>query len=464
MVDDTLLERVQNNARRRMSWLEAKASNLFIQREVLPRGHVIAARHQKIPLEQDTVMVFADDAPRANWAHPCRYLLHNADSGELYKEIAATFPPYLIEPPDTYEVFHEPVVLLAKERLWRVKPDPRFTWHYPVGDRYAILFSGGSNARHVNDLEFLYRTLVDIYGFQSDHIYVLNYDGTINYSGSPKPVGNWPGDNTPYRMPVDGPGTKSELEGVFNDLKTRLSFDDLLLIHTNNHGGHDGTESYLCGHDSPGYIGVDDYMASDFATKLGELPRFRCLIVMMEQCHSGGFNAPIIASSPADNTSVASACGEFVSSYGCGDFDCFARDWIAAINGVDPYGTALASNPDTDGSGKVSALEAFNYADGIHDPRDSPVFNASPSDAGSCHLGQLWASRELRVPKLYYEVILKRVWPYYEEMPEPIFYERIHKELMPRLAEMEAYVEARTMEIEEEITPRVEEMIKAAMG
>ncbi len=29
-------------------------------------------------------MVFADDAPQYNWAHPCRYLLHDAQSGEFY--------------------------------------------------------------------------------------------------------------------------------------------------------------------------------------------------------------------------------------------------------------------------------------------------------------------------------------------------------------------------------------------
>jgi hypothetical protein len=77
-----------------------------------------------------------------------------------------------------------------------------------------------------------------------------------------------------------------------------LKADDLLLIHTNNHGGHNGTESYLCTYSGP------DYLASDFAAKLGKLPKFNCLMVMMEQCHSGGFNAPILANSTATLTSV----------------------------------------------------------------------------------------------------------------------------------------------------------------
>jgi hypothetical protein len=461
MKEENLFERVQNGARRRMSWRKAKTSNLFIQSEVLAKGHVIHARHQKIPLEQDTVMVFADDAPGYNWSHPCRYLLHNAENGELYKEVAAAFPPYLIEPPETFQVFYEPGVRLAEERLlWPIKAEARLVWRVPVGNRYAVLFSGGSNPRHVNDLEFLYRTLVDVYGFPTEQIYVLNYDGTLDCW--PSLPANWPGDGTAYRMPVHGRGTKSELEGVFNDLKTRLKSDDLLLIHTNNHGGHDGTESYLCGYDSPGYIGADDYMASDFATKLGELPQFRCLIVMMEQCHSGGFNAPILASNPADRTSVASACGELVSSWGCGDFDCFARDWIAAVNGADPYGAALASNPDTDGNGCISASEAFNYADAIHDPRDSPMFSATPADGGSCHLGQIYAG--VLLPWWYYQLVYERLWPWWVELPDPIFYERFHKELVPRLKEMDEYVQKRSEELQRELEPQIEKLIEGAMG
>jgi hypothetical protein len=46
------------------------------------------------------------------------------------------------------------------------------------------------------DLEFLYRVLVNDYGWDEDKIYVLNYDGSIDYSGWPHPVGNWPGDGT----------------------------------------------------------------------------------------------------------------------------------------------------------------------------------------------------------------------------------------------------------------------------
>jgi len=42
------------------------------------------------------------------------------------------------------------------------------------------------------------------------------------------------------------PGTKAAFESVIDSLKTCLGAEDLLLVHTNNHGGHDGNDSYIC--------------------------------------------------------------------------------------------------------------------------------------------------------------------------------------------------------------------------
>jgi hypothetical protein len=441
-----LLEKIQRDAFESMSWAKARSSNLYVETKPLKKGQVIQARHQKITIEQETIMVFADDAPLYNWAHPCRYLLYDAKSGRLYKEVKASFPPYLVEPPETYQAFHKPVAFMRPEK-WRIEKYPR--WDKVIGDRlrwyirgkrYAVLFSGGSNNRHVNDLEFLYRTLIEVYDFSPDRIYVLNYDGTINYSGGPKPVGNWPGDNTPYRMLVNAAGIKSELVNVFDDLKGRLKRHDFLLIHTNNHGGHNGTESYLCGQQSPGYIAADDYMASDFAAKLSELPRFAQLMVMMEQCHSGGFNAPIIANSPADETTVASACEEDKSSNGGPEFDPFARDWIAAVTGADPYGAALAFDPDTNGDGVISASEAFDYADVIKDPYDTPVYDETPTGCGDdMHLGRpepIYIFKKIEKYLRLYEI--GPPWPPPVKEP-PIIFEK----LIGRIGEIEKLIRQR---------------------
>ena len=132
-----------------------------------------------------------------------------------------------------------------------------------------------------------------------------------------------------------------------------------------------GSGSFLCTYPSFG-----EYFADDFAAKLGELPRYQSLIVMMEQCNSGGFNEPVIKFSTARATSVASAAIATQSSYASPDlhWDSFARDWFAAQTGHDPYGAALAFNPDTNGDGKIEATEAFNYANAVRNPQDSPQF------------------------------------------------------------------------------------------
>ncbi len=375
-----LFDRIKNDALQRTSFRNERPSNLYIQEEVLPSGTVIQPERQKIYLEQNTVLVFADDAPGFNWSHPCHYLLYELDQPSI-KEVPARLPPYLSDVPKSYYLFHEQFSVPTEGTTWSAPHGPSPLQSAPKGNRYAVLFSGASNNRHLNDLEFLYRTLIDVYGYLESNIYVLNFDGTVNYAGNPKPVLNWPGDSTPYRIKINAAGTKSELENVLDDLKLRLKEDDSVFIHTNNHGYHDGTESLLIAYSSP------DYSASDFAAKLATFPTFDSLNVMMEQCHSGGFNAPIVAASPARKTSVASACEELRSSKGGRHFDPFARDWIAAMNGSDPYGAALSFNPDTDGSGGVTVHEAFSYAYAIKHPDDTPVYNQSSASAGDCFLG-----------------------------------------------------------------------------
>lgn len=427
-INSKTLSTIQHSAFRQLSTRRRDTTNLYILEDIQPAQSEIMARHQKIPIQQPTVVVFVDDEPLANWSHDCRYLLHDADSGKLYREVKAGFPPYLVNPPDTFKAFHTPVVAQNPLRkIWTQKQALMFPWRIRKGNRYAILFSGASNNRHTNDLEFLYRQLVDGFYFDEDNITVLNYDGTINYAGWPQPVTSWPGDGTAYTMPVHDAGTKQALEDAIDALKPKLKEDDLLLIHTNNHGGHDGTESYLCTYSGP------DYTASDFASKLGELPAFADLIVMMEQCHSGGFNDRVIESSTAERSTFAAACTEGKSSIGGADFDPFARDWISAFAGADPYGAALVSDPDYDSSGRISGREAFAYADDVHHSYDSPVYSAYGTDAGDQHLHQKW-----RYLFVYREFVLKELRLLRDILPDPIQYRQAMKtKVLPSLTELD---------------------------
>lgn len=102
----------------------------------------------------------------------------------------------------------------------------------------------------------MYRTLIHSYGVPKANITVLNYDGTLQYNnrdwtphvGS---IGNWPGDNTPYQVKIDGAGTKAALLGAIVTVGSKLKNDGYLSIHNNNYGCWSGNVSTLCSQDGP---------------------------------------------------------------------------------------------------------------------------------------------------------------------------------------------------------------------
>src|SRR5437016_4019426 len=381
-----LFQRIQAHAFDEMQWSRLQTTNLYLDQRIYKPGEQIGPRRQNIVAERPSVLVFADDDPQANFAHPCRYLLYDAETGEPDREVPAQFPPFVKAQPKTLQAFHEPV-RFTETTIYRVRPWPPFRCPIilPRGERYAILYSGMSNKRHLNDMESLYRTLIDLYDFNPKNIYALSYDGTLNTQDGVQV--HWPGDGTNYRIKLTGSGTRADFEAAVNNLKGRIKRDDLLLIHTNNHGGYDGTPgtANLCT-----YPSWDGYYAENFANKLAEFPKLGKLIVMMEQCHAGGFNTPVINKSPATATSVASAATEPNNSYvsADGNWDPFARDWIAAQAGHDAFGGALAHNADTSGNGRIEAEEAYDYANSIKLAADTPNFSESSEAGGDIALGQ----------------------------------------------------------------------------
>jgi hypothetical protein len=391
----------------------------------------------------------------ANFAHTCRYLLYDAKSGELDRVVPAVFPPFVNAPPPTLQPFHQPVQYVKDPGLFRPKPFVFPCVRRPIGKRFAILFSGMSNRRHLNDMEFLYRVLIDTYSFDADKIHVLHYDGTLNTQDGVQT--KWPGDNTNYRIQITGEGTRTEFESAVNDLKTRIGADDLLLIHTNNHGGYDGTPgtANLCT-----YPNWDGYYANDFANKIGQLPKYRKLIVMMEQCHAGGFNTPIINKSTADATSVASAATEPKNSYvtADGNWDPFARDWIAAQAGNDPFGAGLSFDPDADHDGAIAASEAYHYADVVQDPRDTPNFSQSSSAGADIALGQEYST----IP-WWCRAVAVELRPWFLRIPPEEFYARLRR-VESELTDVAEAVNARTEALEKEFGPAVTAVLQKAFA
>ena len=115
-----------------------------------------------------------------------------------------------------------------------------------------------------------------------------------------------------------------------------------------------------------------------------------------------------------------------------------------------PDGAALGTNPDSNSDGRISAKEAFDYANSVHHPHDTPNFSQSLSAAG-CHLGV--AGLQFILPEL--KVAVDRWW----RGPWPEAFNRlesIHKDLA-RLVELE-------LERREDLQNEIDDRVKTALG
>jgi hypothetical protein len=241
-------------------------------------------------------------------------------------------------------------------------------------------------------------------------------------------------------------GQQADLLAALDGLKKKLKPDDFLLIHTNNHGGWENGESTLCCYPNWDSLGV-----KAFTDKLAELPKFRCLMVMMEQCHSGGFNSAVISASTADNTSIASACEEDKNSAGGAEFDPFAHDWISAMTGNNMYGQALSYNPDANNDGRISAKRRSHARQqgGLH----TPVFDFAAAGR-SCWLGAALA----RFPALPLLVDIRKFWP----EPDPLVIERRLQTVLPQIEALEKELFPQAQAVQERYQAGVERILKAA--
>ena len=96
------------------------------------------------------------------------------------------------------------------------------------------------------------------------------------------------------RRPGGLPGGVRSFEG---EAATRRSPVD----RANNDGDNYGSGSFLAKSE------LWNLSGDRLLRRLATLPSYRFLVVMMEQCNAGGFNAPVLAASTASVTSIASA-------------------------------------------------------------------------------------------------------------------------------------------------------------
>jgi hypothetical protein len=252
----------------------------------------------------------------------------------------------------------------------------------PTAEKYALLLSGGVDStynypRYRNDLSFLYKTLLNYYNFQEDHVITIYFDGSFLDLDSD-------GDND-----VDYAATEPNVNTAFNRIKASLDADDLFLIFVTDHGiGYDreadlpstggfddilredlngfpvdegdehegyGYDEAICLWDSDDdgieadEVILDDELATLVSGATGTL------VFVLKQCFSGGFvddlsesGRIIMTSCLEEETSLSIAFVGDEYNYGC-----FAYHWTAAVEGCDA---------DANLDRQISIQEAFNYA------------------------------------------------------------------------------------------------------
>jgi hypothetical protein len=371
------LNTIRSQARIHLARRGDAATNLYLSSRVHEAGEVIQPGRADVVVPRDSVIVFADDEPAKNWGHRCRYLFHDPANGALIGEAQALLPP-TFDFGAHYTAFHTPVsTVVGATSSWPVARIPSWLFHDPAQDWHAILYAGASMNRHVNDIEFLYRTLVNTYRVPASQITVLSYDGTLTYNDADwtrhvGSIGNWPGDDTPYQMKINGQGTRQALLDAIAAVGKQLTSTSKLLLHTNNHGNTVSGSSTIIS-----YSGADT-TETDIGNAIKALPKFASLMVMMEQCFAGGFIDPVIDNSPAQCTSIATAVDANTSSDGGADFDPFALAWINAMANANADGSTLSPAPVTDSDGFVTAKDAFDYAKSTDTgPDDDPQYEAN---------------------------------------------------------------------------------------
>lgn len=324
--------------------------------------------------------LFVDRHPGANWEHPCWYVYVDAATGEVRTVDAMTPPNRLAEMTELTTGRDNPPAGASEAALERFSAQLRSLPKPPPAREgsWALIISGGANQsnnhiRYWNDCAFIYRTLVQYYGYADDHIRVLVSDGT-----SPT-VDRSDGTNSPADLDGDGdadieyPATNAYVSQVFGELAATLTASDQLFIFTTDHGGQEA------GHDC--YLNLwnletlpDDQMAAHIAT----LP-CNAIICTFEQCFSGG----MVDDLAANGRVIATGANWDEYSWAMGPdyiYDTFVYHWTSAVAWRTPAGVPV--DADTNNDTIVSMREAFLYAEANDFDDETPQYSSTPAALG----------------------------------------------------------------------------------
>jgi hypothetical protein len=200
-------------------------------------------------------------------------------------------------------------------------------------------------------------------------------------------LGNSDDVDVEYRKPtipdLRGPSTRKSLSDWVANVGSRLADDDRLFIYFTGHGGQTRTAR-----DTTLTLWNENSMdVKEFAGLLDKLPPKVQVVMVMVQCHAGGFADVIFNNAQAGpNPSALSdrhRCGFFATvperpAAGCtpdineDNYHEYSTYFFEAMSGQSRTGSHV-DPPDFDGDGHVSFAEAHAYVQLHSDTIDIPV-------------------------------------------------------------------------------------------
>ncbi|WP_300154994.1 C13 family peptidase [Solidesulfovibrio sp.] len=303
-------------------------------------------------------LFFVDDRPKANWEHPCRYVLV-AKTGEI-TVAPATMPPKDLSPFTELTFWPTPGSISRAAALETSEATPTALAATDASHRYAVIISGGANpsnnhTRYWKDCSYFFKTL-KANGFLQDNIYVLVSDGqdpAVDQSDNTSSVWDLNNDSIDD---IRYSATKANITAVFNELAGKMTSQDILYLFTTDHGGNNSSTNPApySNTDVVLWLWNDTSITNaEFAAEMNKVTA-KAIVGIFEQCYSGGF----VEALKAPNRVLMSASRWWELSYAAAsaslDYDEFSY-----------YATQALADPtkgDSNGDGIVTMEEAFLYA------------------------------------------------------------------------------------------------------
>ena len=284
---------------------------------------------------------------------------------------------------DKIQVVQQPAQLYNP--LANVKISSRFPGSITVfrQDKFAVLIAGGydsanSHLRYWHDLVAMYNILKNA-GYKAPNIYVVYADGARR-------------DTTLAVDAVLCSATKANISNVFTQLASKMDSLDTLYIMLNDHGGNgtgdpsgDETTTHT---DEVLWLWNAVAMTDDeFAVEMNKIQACDKIIMQMKQCYGGGY----IDDTTKPNRIIMSASSATQVSYGrsANDYGEFTFWYFAALTGNKPDGSGSV-NADANNDGKVSIMEAWNFARAHDSAPETPFYEdngVKPAHSGAMPAG-----------------------------------------------------------------------------